>query len=346
MEILILGVLGVLIALVVALLLRGRSGEISTRIDASLKEQFLTFQSNISKELSTTRQEVEGAKTIISDHALRTLGTIKDMGETMHKLVQQQEQAEKLGQSLKDLLSAPKLRGSYGEAILEELLDRVLPPGIWERQYMIDGREMVDCVVRFKDVVVPIDAKFPRADYMRYLEAPSEKEKASCWKDFERVIKEKITSIESKYVKPERGTSEFALMFIPSEGIYYETIAEKNHLGEPSTLLEFAQEHHVLPVSPNTFYAFLQIVVLGIRNIEIIKSAKKLQQGLSALQRSFDLFYKKYEEMGKNVSKAADAYRIGNDHIERYKRRLDDTLLLEGFQEEALALPDEAETEE
>ncbi|MCZ6614210.1 MAG: DNA recombination protein RmuC, partial [Chloroflexi bacterium] len=209
MEALILVALGVLIVLVVALLLRGRAQDVSGRIDASLKG-------------------IEDAKGVISDHALKTISEIRGIGETVYKLAQQQEEAEKLGQSLKDLLSAPKLRGSYGEAILEELLDRVLPAGIWERQYMIDGREMVDCVVKYRDVVVPIDAKFPRDDYLRYLEASSEEEKASCWRDFERTIREKITSIESKYVKPERGTAEFALMFIPSEAIYYETIAEKN----------------------------------------------------------------------------------------------------------------------
>ena len=326
MDIAILAALVVLIALVVALLLRVRPGGSSKRIESSLKG-------------------IQEAKDVISDHAVKTISEIKGIGETVSKLVQQQEQAEKLGQSLKDLLQAPKLRGNYGEAILEEMLDRILPTGIWERQYVIDGRETVDCVIRFKDVVVPIDAKFPRDDYMRYLEAPSDEEKASCWRDFERVIREKITSIESKYVKPEKGTSEFALMFIPSEAIYYETIAERNHLGEPSAIFEYAQDHHVLPVGPNTFYAFLQIVVIGIRNVEIIRSAKKLQEGLSSLQRFFDLFYKRYEEIGKNVSKAADAFRVGNDHIERYKRRLDETLQLEGLQEEASALPQETAEE-
>ena len=321
MDIAILAALVVLIALVVALLLRVRPG--GERIESSLKG-------------------IQEAKDVISDHAVKTISEIKGIGETVSKLVQQQEQAEKLGQSLKDLLQAPKLRGNYGEAILEEMLDRILPPGIWERQYVIDVRETVDCVVRFKDVVVPIDAKFPRDDYMRYLEAPTDEEKASCWKDFERVIREKIASIESKYVKPERGTSEFALMFIPSEAIYYETIAERNHLGEPSAIFEYAQDHHVLPVGPNTFYAFLQIVVMGIRNVEIIRSARRLQEGLSSLQRSFDLFHKRYEEIGKNVGKAADAFRKGDDHIERYKRRLDETLQLEGLQEEASALPQEA----
>ena len=149
MEILILVALVVLIALVVLLLFRTRSGAEET-IAASLKD-------------------IQKAKDVISDHALKTITEIKGIGETVSKLVQQQEQAEKLGESLKDLLQAPKLRGNYGEAILEEMLDRVLPSGIWERQYVLEGRETVDCVIRFKGIVIPIDAKFPRDDYMRYM---------------------------------------------------------------------------------------------------------------------------------------------------------------------------------
>ncbi len=332
--------LAVLIILVLVLLFRGRPSDSLASFDASLKEQFLTFQSNIHKELNTTREEVTHSKDLISEHTIKTIDTIKDMGATIHKIIQQQEEAQKLGQSLKDLLHAPKLRGNYGEAILEEMLERVLPRGIWERQYLIDEGKQVDAVVKIKDIVIPIDAKFPRDDYRRYLEASSPEEKTRCWKDYEVAIKTQIKSIKDKYVKPEKGTSEFALMFIPSEASYYETIAEKNYLGESSKLYEYAQENKVIPVSPNTFYAFLQIIVISVRNLEIIKSAKKLQEGLAALQTSFGSFHRKYEEMGRNIDKAQDAYRVGGGHIERYKHRLDDTLQLEGFRKDVDSLPE------
>jgi len=330
----------VLIILVLILLFKKPSENLSDKLDASLKEQFLNFQSDLSKGIHATREEVGRSKDLISEHTIKTIDTIKNMGETLHKIIQQQEDAQELGQKLKDLLQAPKLRGNYGETILEEMLERVLPKGIWERQYLIEGREQVDAVVKFKDVVIPIDAKFPRDDYLRYLEASSPEEKAKNWKNHETAVKSQIKSISSKYVKPEKGTSEFALMFIPSEAIYYETIAEKNYLGEPSKLYEYAQENKVIPVSPNTFYAFLQVVVMGIRNLEIIKGAKKLQEGLKTIQKSFDSFYKKYEDVGKHLEKAGEAYRVGNDHIERYKSRLDNTLQLKELQEEADSLPE------
>ena len=314
MDVAILGAMVVLIGLFAWFVLTQRSGGPSARVDdGQLKEQLLAF---------------------------------KDVGEAIQKLTQQQEEAQRLGQSLKDLLQAPKLRGTYGEAILEEMLGRVLPVGIWERQYSISGGEKVDCVVRFRDVVVPIDAKFPRDDYMRYMEAESLEERATHWRAFEEAVRKQIASIQTKYIKPESGTSEFALMFIPSEAIYYETIAEKNHHGEPSRIMEYAQDHHVFPVSPNTFYAFLQVVVLTIRNVEVFNNARKLQQGLAELQKSFDFFYSKHEEIGRRITQTSEAFRVGNDHVERYKRRLDTTLQLEGFQEQSLPRLPEGEEEE
>lgn len=332
MDPLLLGILialAVLIILVLILLLRTHPVNLSARFDATLKDHFLAFQSVIHKELNTTRDEVVRSKDLISEHTIKTIETIKDMSATIHKIIQQQEEAQKLGQSLRDILQAPKLRGNYGEVILEEMLGRVLPKGIWERQYSIADQEQVDAVVKIKDIVIPIDAKFPRDDYRRYLEASSPDEKARYWKNYENAVKNQIKSIKNKYVKPEKGTSEFAIMFIPSEATYYETIAEKNYLGEPSKIYEYAQENRVIPVSPNTFYAFLQIIVISIRNLEIIKSAKKLQEGLAALQRSFEWFHKKYKQIGEHIEKAQEAYRTGNVHIERYKHQLDSTLQLE-----------------
>jgi DNA recombination protein RmuC len=302
--------------------------DVSGRLDASLQEKFLSFQSNIQQQLGDTRRELVQSKDLLSQHTLRTMEIIQDMGATVQKIIREQEETRKLGESLKDVLQAPKLRGSYGEAVLEEMLEQALPRGLWERQYAVGDRERVDAVVKFKNVVIPIDAKFPRADYQRYMDAAPEA-RSGAWKDYENAVRVQIRSIASKYIRPEAGTSEFALMFIPSEAVYYETIAEKNYLGEPSGLYEFARESRVVPVSPNTLYAFLQIIILGVRNVEIVKNVQKLQKGLVALRKSFDHFYKRYEEMGKQIEKASESYRLGDKHIDLYRRHLESALRLE-----------------
>ena len=330
MEAIIVTLLLVLIGLVIFAMFRaGKSGSSEEKIHSIISDKFIGFQDTIHKTMESARGEVERSKDIISNHAVKTLETINHMGVTLEKMLKQQQEAQELGNSLKYLLQTPKLRGSYGEEVLEEMLDRVLPKGIWEKQYSIEGQERVDAVIKYKDVLVPIDAKFPREIYERYLEAGEGEEKKRAWKQYEESIKTQITSIKKKYIKPEKGTADFALMFIPSESIYYETIAEKNHFGEPCSVYEYARNNKVVPVSPNTFYAFLQIIIMGIRNLDIIKSAKKLQDALGKIEKNFKHFYDKYAVIGSALDKAHSAYKTGDTHIKRFKSSVESTLKLD-----------------
>jgi DNA recombination protein RmuC len=329
METVIILLLITLIGLVLfAIFKSAKGGSFDEKLHSIISDRFIDFQSKIHKTMESARSEVERSKDIISGHAVETLKTIKDMGRTVEKIVAQQKDAQDLGHSLKYLLQTPKLRGNYGEEILEEMLEKIAPK-LWERQYAIAGSERVDAVVRYKNVVIPIDAKFPRESYEKYLNAEKQEEKKESWKSYEDSLKIQINSIKTKYVKPHKGTSDFALMFIPSESIYYETIAEKNFLGEPCAIYQYARNNKVIPVSPNTFYAFLQVVMMGIRNIDIIKSAKKLQEALIKIERNFEHFYSKYEDIGSSLEKAQSAYKVGDAHIKRFKDNIETTIKLD-----------------
>jgi DNA recombination protein RmuC len=336
METAVIALLFILVGLVAFLIWRTRATEKGKEnVESLLNEKFIDFSDRIRQTMDRTREEVERSKDFLSKNALKTLEHISSMNSIVGDLVKQQEKAQQLGQSLEYLLQAPKLRGNYGETILEEMLERILPRGIWERQYAIEGGEKVDAVVKYRNVVVPIDSKFPKEDYQKYLAASDPGEKKTHWANYEKALKAQINSIKEKYIKPEKGTTEFALLFIPSESIYYETIAEKNHLGDPSHIYEYASERGVVPVSPNTFYAFLNVVLLGIRNLEIAREARKLQESLSRVEKDFDFFYKKFEIIGTALDKASEAYRTGEGHVQRFKRSLDSTLKLdENFQAE------------
>jgi DNA recombination protein RmuC len=329
-EIAVLLLLIILVILAVFILWRTlKAGSIKEKMESLLNERFIDFSEKLRQVMDSTRQEVERSKDVLSSGTIKTLEHIKGMSETVNSLVQQQEKAQKLGQSLEYLLQTPKLRGNYGEAILEEMLDRILPKGIWQRQYMIEGSEKVDAVVKYKDVVIPIDSKFPKDDYQKYLSASDPQEKRTHWANYEKALKTQINSIKDKYIKPEKGTTDFALLFIPSEAIYYETIAEKNYLGDPSQIHEYATQRKVMPVSPNTFYAFLQVVILGIRNVEIAREAKKLQEALSRIEKDFTHFYNNFEMIGKALGSARKAYEVGDGHVKRFKKNLESTLKLE-----------------
>ena len=329
MEILTITLLITLIALVIFLIIKSQKSGLENKIHAMINDRFIGFQDIMHKSMETARQEVEQSKNIISDHAVKTLDTIKSMGGALEGMLQNQKESTELGNSLKYLLQTPKLRGSYGEEVLEEMLEKILPKGIWQKQYTIDGSERVDAVVKYKDTIIPIDAKFPREIYERYLNAEDKEEKKRSWKLYEDGLKVQINSIRDKYVKPHKGTSDFAVMFIPSESIYYETIAEKNFMGDPCSIYEYARNNKVVPVSPNTFYAFLQIIIMGIRNLDIIKNAKKLQEALVKIERNFTHFYAKYEELGASIDKAQKAFKTGDTHIKRFKDSVESTLKLD-----------------
>ncbi len=155
MEIATILLLTILVGLVVFLIsnLRGRE-QGKEQLENVLNEKFMSFSEKISQTMDNTRKEVEKSKDLLSGNAIKTLEHINNMSSVVGDLVKQQEKAQELGQSLEYLLQTPKLRGNYGETILEEMLDRVLPRGIWEKQYTIAGREKVDAVVKYKDVVV------------------------------------------------------------------------------------------------------------------------------------------------------------------------------------------------
>ncbi len=327
MQIAILSVLTLLLICVFFLIWKIQfSGKTDKKVESVLNEKFIDFSDNVRNAMELTRKEVERSKEILSNNLVKTLENMNNMNRQIDGLRSQQEKAQELGQSLEYLLQAPKLRGNYGETILEEMLERVLPKGIWEKQYNIEEGLIVDAVVRYKDIVIPIDSKFPKEDYQKYLHEENLQKRRSHWSDHQKAVKNEIRAIRDKYIKPHKGTSDFALLFIPSESIYYECIAEKNHLGDPCDLYEYASKNKVIPVSPNTFYAFLSVIMLGIRNIEIASDAQKIQESLSKIEKNFYFFYKRFQEIGKSLNKATESFRVGDKHLSVFKKKLDRTL--------------------
>lgn len=328
MDTLILILLIVLVALAGTLLIILRSRPGQKEVDLLLKNSLFEFQAKIQDSVNDTRKEMTDAREDINQRTRETLRLMGEMRSTVEKVITQQEEAARLGRSLKDILQAPKIRGNYGEVILEEMLDKVLPKGMWTRQHKLGEGAVVDVAVHYRDIIIPIDAKFPRDNYLKYLNCEDERDRELYWKQFERDVIFKIREI-AKYVAPDCGTADFALMFIPSESVYYETVSDKNYLGHVSRILEEAEKHKVMPVSPNTFYAFLQVILSGIRSLEVLHQARSIQEKLSALQTKFDHFYKQYETIGKELDKAAEAYRKGDRHIGLFKRELDETVRVE-----------------
>ncbi len=252
----------------------------------------------------------------------REVTSVKEIGRQTQGFAQQL-------QNLQDILKNPKQRGILGEYYLETVLKNVLPPGMYQMQYPFKNGEIVDAAVFVSDKIVPIDSKFSLDNYNRLVHA-SESEKPAFEKAFVNDLKMRITET-AKYIRPEENTMDFAFMFIPSEGIYYDLLINQVGGGEDENLIQRAEgKYKVIIVSPTSFLAYLQTVMQGLKALKIEEKAVEIQQRVGELGKhvaAYEQFYKKlgvslgtsvshynsgYKELGK-IDK--DVYRIADSKI-------------------------------
>jgi DNA recombination protein RmuC len=212
---------------------------------------------------------------------------------------------------LEQALRPPKARGGFGELLLGNLLRDMLPAEAYSLQYGFKSGERVDAVIKI-DKLVPVDAKFPLDNFTRLVDTEDEAEGALHTKAFERDVKIHVDAIASKYVRPAEGTYDFALMYLPSESVYYEVVCSKNE-----TLYHYALEKRVFPVSPTTFHAYLHVIALGLKGLQIEEHAKEVMAYCSGLGKDFDRFRGEFDTLGKHLGNAQTKYgeadrRLGN----------------------------------
>jgi DNA recombination protein RmuC len=238
---------------------------------------------------------------------------IRDVTSGLEKVhADNQRVAELKGQldKLTDVLANPKQRGILGEYFLETLLKNIFQPQQYQLQYKFSDGEIVDAVIFLKEKILPIDSKFSLENYNKILGEKDSIRKEELEKIFKKDLKNRIEET-AKYIRPEEGTMDFAFMFIPSEGIYYDLLI--NQIGgiKSSTydLIEYAfKEKRVIIVSPTSFYAYLQTVLQGLKAFQIEKSTEKIMKRIEMLQKhitNYDSFLKK---LGNNLGTTVNAY--------------------------------------
>ncbi len=241
------------------------------------------------------------------------------MAERVGRLDEVTRDVQRVGQSisgLEQILASPKLRGSLGEWTLESLLYEVLPHSHVMRQYRLHARGVVvDIAVRTADDrIISIDSKFPLDAFRRILQAESAGADASRSQvEFRRAVRDRIDEIASKYISPEDGTLDFALMYVPSESVYYE-IAVRDRGND---MLDYAREQRVVICSPNTLYAYLQAIMMGVKGIQIAESAREIQETLEHLRQDF------VEARGR-FDRASDQLRYAAQNVDSARQALRD----------------------
>src|SRR3989338_807267 len=216
---------------------------------------------------------------------------------------------------LQDVLRAPKARGGFGELMLADILNQMIPRDHFQLQYQFRNGTRVDAVIFVGDHLVPVDAKFPLENFQRLVADKTPEEKRRAGKEFGRDVKRHVDAISERYILPEEGTFDFALMYIPAENVYYEVIASEPDTGEPA-LSTYALDHYVVPVSANSFYAYLQVILIGLRGLKVDQAAREITESLKKMQADFRRIAEDFETLGTHLNHAKGSH-------ERVQRGMD-----------------------
>jgi len=271
------------------------------------------LQKSLQAGQNTLTQSLQSSQQVLS----RLNTQIGELQGTSKQMLRMQTDVRRL----QDILSSPKLRGQMGEWSLENLLAQILPKGSYQLQYTFKDGKIVDALVKMEDYSVPIDAKFPLPSFERILKAETDDEKAKLRKQLINDVVKHIDKIASDYIRPAEGTLDFALMYIPAENVYYETIVK--YVGETKDILQYALDKKVIPVSPNLLYVYLMTVAMGLHGLQIEKQAAEIRRNLKKLNASFADFGGNWEVLGRHLRNAYGQYEEGQKKLDRFGMQLD-----------------------
>jgi DNA recombination protein RmuC len=219
--------------------------------------------------------------------------TMRDVGKEVGEM-------NEIGRNMKELqefLKSPKLRGNIGEQVLKDLISQMFPKNSFNLQYEFKSGEKVDAAIKTEAGILPIDSKFPMENFQKMAKANEKMEKEIFQKEFVRDVKKHVDAISKKYILPQEGTMDFALMYIPSESVYYEVVNETD-------IMEYARKARVYIVSPSTLYAHLQTILLSFEGKKIEQRSKEVFIMLRALQIDYGKVNDSMGVLGKHLNNA------------------------------------------
>jgi len=300
--------------------------EMEIIIIALLAVLVIFFISDRIRQERRWREQSDVLSKTVGERIADTTRVFGEVKEGLGALTQRTKVIEEVGKSItsfQEILRAPKLRGGIGELMLERLLADTLPRDNYSLQYSFKNGATVDAVIRIGENLVPIDAKFPLEDFERILTSESEEKQPALRRQFTSTIKRHIDNV-AKYILPDENTFDFALMYIPAENVYYETILRGQ--AEASDIYAYSLQKRVIPVSPNSFYAYLQVIILGLKGLHIEKAAREILGHLGRLQGDLKDFQDDFDVLGGHIRHAGGKY----DEAARKLTRLGDKLQLAG----------------
>jgi DNA recombination protein RmuC len=297
-----------------------------------LQQQLEALKAAQDKTSENLQRSLQTGQTTLSQNLQSSQQVLSRLNSQIGELQGTNKQMLQVGtevRRLQDILSSPKLRGQMGEWSLENLLATILPKDSYKLQHAFRDGKIVDALVQMTDFSVSIDAKFPLASFERLVRTEADEEKARLRRQFLKDVMAHIDKIASAYIRPAEGTLDFAIMYIPAENVYYETIVKYG--GDTQDVLQYSLDKKVIPVSPNLLYAYLMTVVMGLHGLQIERQAAEIQQNLKRLNASFADYVSNWDILGKHLRNAYSQYDEGQKKLDRFGLQLDQ---IQGGQEE------------
>lgn len=302
MNIIIFTIIIIGFAIIIWQLQRFKRGPKQEALDI-FKEWMRDMRGSIDKIPGTLQQQSK----VISE---RVENVTRSLREVSHGLGNMAEIGRQM-KDFQDFLHSPKMRGNIGEQILRDLLEQILPKGHFNLQYKFRQGQVVDAIVKTNEGIIPIDSKFPMESF-----------KKEDKKEFRRAVKKHIADIGQKYILPDEGTVDFAVMYVPSEAVYYEIVTNSPEI------VNYASEVHVYLVSPNSFYYFLKIIMVGLESAKIEKASKEILRTLKSIQQDAGRFGGNLAVLARHITNAKNSMdNISNEYV-KLSTKIDSVNLL------------------
>jgi len=292
------------------------AGTVASRLEAVTK----ALQDGVKDSAQVTSKITSDAQAAMSTELKNTREQISQIQRQLGEVQQAGKQMFQTAQTLESILGGTKSRGSLGEVTLERLLEDSLPSSQYATQYRFRSGEVADAVIFLRDKkMMAVDSKFPLDAYRRIEAEGDEARKA-----FVTAIKGHADSIARKYIVPDEGTLELALMFVPSEAVYYELLMSVDSKGQ--AVDAYCRGRNIIAVSPNTLYAHLCVIGMGLRGMQIEENAKRLSENLSGMRKQLDAFGEYFEKIGTHLKNAQQNYTEADKRLDKASNTLDSLL--------------------
>lgn len=283
----------------------------------SLRREFRHLQDQFGEHMRHQSDVLRETNTHLNERMDKAAKVIADV----HKELGKMSGVARSIDELQSILKVPKMRGGFGELFLGDLLTQILPSEHFELQHKFKNGEAVDAVIYLGDKMVPIDSKFPLENFQKIVKETDGEMTKQLRRQFINDVKKHVQAVE-KYIRMDEGTYDFALMYIPAENVYYEVAVKEEIGGDGREILDYALKHKVIPVSPNTLYAYLMTIIVGLRGMRIEKHAEAVLAKMARVQKDFQSFVKIFSRLGLHLENARKSYEDADKRLAKVDDKL------------------------